>query len=275
MEMPLELDTVYRLISSPQWTSQDSLLPTDPGIITGIHQALADHAFFPCPEPEPEMIPATPHSFPLETQNSALETPPSSLFPLSFSQASAPALELETCYFPLEINPPNQREISAKLPKNKTHFWNISEQYQINMPFEENVPKNPCVGRESEAPPADQMENIAPPAVNCPLPVESHPPATRNWQPETLTGPPADQPLETRNSKLGTQNIEPETPLPPGITPELLQQILRRLDQPLLTQPKTTNRKLATANFPPNQREISAKLPKNKPHSCKISEQYQ
>ena len=42
MEVPLELDTVYRLISSPQWTSQDSLLPTDPRIITGSHQALAD-----------------------------------------------------------------------------------------------------------------------------------------------------------------------------------------------------------------------------------------
>ena len=67
MEVPLELDTVYRLISSPQWTSQDSLLPADPGIITGIHQALADHAFFPCPEPEPEIIPEATHSSLLET----------------------------------------------------------------------------------------------------------------------------------------------------------------------------------------------------------------
>jgi hypothetical protein len=86
--------------------------------------------------------------------------------------------------------------------------------------------------------------------------VESHPPATGNRQPET-------------------NYLEPETPLPPGITPELLRQILRRLDEPPLTQPKTENRKLATENHPPNQREISAKLPKKSPHFDNISEQYQ
>ena len=82
--------------------------------------------------------------------------------------------------------------------------------------------------------------------------------------------PPATGNSETRNSTFGTRNSPA-----PGITPELLQQILRRLDEPPLTQPKTANRELATANHPPNQREISAKLPKNKPHSGNISEQYQ
>jgi hypothetical protein len=53
LEVPLELDTVYRLMASPQWTSQDSLLPTSPRIITDLHQVLADDLFFPCPEPEP------------------------------------------------------------------------------------------------------------------------------------------------------------------------------------------------------------------------------
>jgi hypothetical protein len=53
MEVPLGLGTVYRLISSPQWVSQDSLLPTDPNIITGIHRSLAETALFPCPEPPP------------------------------------------------------------------------------------------------------------------------------------------------------------------------------------------------------------------------------
>jgi hypothetical protein len=74
MEVPLELDTFYRLISSPQWTSQDSLLPTDPGIITGIHRALADHAFFPCPDPEPEILPETTHSSFLEILSPELGT---------------------------------------------------------------------------------------------------------------------------------------------------------------------------------------------------------
>ena len=87
MEVPLELDTVYRLISSPQWTSQDSLLPTDPRIITGIHQALADHAFSLCPDPEPEIIPEATHSSLLETQNLELETPePGPEFPPDLRQ---------------------------------------------------------------------------------------------------------------------------------------------------------------------------------------------
>ena len=50
MEVPLELDTVHRLITSPQWVSRDSLYPTDPQIISDIHQAVVDDAFFPCPE---------------------------------------------------------------------------------------------------------------------------------------------------------------------------------------------------------------------------------
>jgi hypothetical protein len=45
--------------------------PPTPGIITGIHQTLADIAFFPCPDPEPEIIPAAPP----ETQNPELTTP--------------------------------------------------------------------------------------------------------------------------------------------------------------------------------------------------------
>ncbi len=53
LEVTLELETVYRLISSPGWVSQDSLLPTDPQIITDLHQALVDNALFPCPELPP------------------------------------------------------------------------------------------------------------------------------------------------------------------------------------------------------------------------------
>ncbi len=50
-ELPLELDMVYRFLASPQWASQDSLLPTDPQIFTDSHQAIAASLFFPCPEP--------------------------------------------------------------------------------------------------------------------------------------------------------------------------------------------------------------------------------
>jgi hypothetical protein len=58
MAVPLELDTVYRLISSPQWVAQDSLFPTDPQLIADIHQAVLDEALLPCPEPEPERLDA-------------------------------------------------------------------------------------------------------------------------------------------------------------------------------------------------------------------------
>jgi hypothetical protein len=56
MAVPLELDTVYRLISSPQWVAQDSLFPTDPQLIADIHQAVLDEALLPCPEPEPDRL---------------------------------------------------------------------------------------------------------------------------------------------------------------------------------------------------------------------------
>ena len=49
-ELPLELDMVYRFLASPQWATQDSLLPTDPQILTDSHQAIAASLFFPCPE---------------------------------------------------------------------------------------------------------------------------------------------------------------------------------------------------------------------------------
>ena len=58
MDVPLELDTVYRLIASPGFVSQDSILPSSPQIITDLHQALVDHAFLPCPDPPPEIVAA-------------------------------------------------------------------------------------------------------------------------------------------------------------------------------------------------------------------------
>ena len=54
LDVNLDQDTVYRLLASPQWTSQDSLLPTDPQFIADTHQTLADGLFFPCPEPPPD-----------------------------------------------------------------------------------------------------------------------------------------------------------------------------------------------------------------------------
>ncbi len=101
LEGDMQLDTLHRLISSPAWTPQAGLLPTDPGLITDLHQALLDGAFVPCPEPAPEISDdsvgrdpqggdspsAAPPAFretaalsdvaPAQTPNSTLKWPPS------------------------------------------------------------------------------------------------------------------------------------------------------------------------------------------------------
>ncbi len=52
MDVPLEPDTAYRLLSSPGPASRDSLLPAGPQIIADLHQALVDQTLAPCPPPE-------------------------------------------------------------------------------------------------------------------------------------------------------------------------------------------------------------------------------
>ena len=191
MEVPLELDTVYRLISSPQWTSQDSLLPTDPRIITGIHQALADHAFSLCPDPEPEIIPEATHSSLLETQNLELETPATP--PL---ETLSPELETQTMLQELLANlitasetaPKIRREISAKLPRKSASRKHNNQQNQKDNCCQKNTRKNSRVGRESTRRAAYAQ---APPAVkpSCSPPVNFNselPPETGNQKPETV-----------------------------------------------------------------------------------------
>ena len=53
LEVKFDGDLVYRIIASPQFTTQDSLLPTDPGIITSHRQTLAGALSSPCPETTP------------------------------------------------------------------------------------------------------------------------------------------------------------------------------------------------------------------------------
>jgi hypothetical protein len=54
MDVPLEPDTAYRLLSSPGLVSSDSLLPAGPQIIADLHQALRDQTLAPCPPPAEE-----------------------------------------------------------------------------------------------------------------------------------------------------------------------------------------------------------------------------
>ena len=54
MAAPWDPDTVYRVLASPQWQAQDSLLPTEAAFLAAGHKNLAESLFRPCPEPPPD-----------------------------------------------------------------------------------------------------------------------------------------------------------------------------------------------------------------------------
>ena len=272
LDVRLDADTVYRLLASPQWVSQDSLLPTDPQFKADGHQSLACNFFSPCPEipPDPQgdtwdeedAADLAQTSF-LETSNSELAVAApapdlpgagspdiSSLFPLPFSPGSAPPPGIEICSFPLEINPPNQREISAKLPKKTKYSEVISEQYQSNMSCEKNGAKNPHVRRESDS-------ASAPPAVrpSSSLPGESHPPATKTKK----------QKPTTRNPKLLFLPV-----LPRNCSSKSSADWTNRSPNP---KPKTKNWQPKTVHQ--TSAKLARKLPKNQPLSELYTKQYQ
>ncbi len=51
MDLNLDLDSLYRLLASPQWAEQGALLPTDLQFTAGSRQDLAAGLFSSCPEP--------------------------------------------------------------------------------------------------------------------------------------------------------------------------------------------------------------------------------
>ena len=121
IEGDMQPDTLHRLISSRRSVPQASLLPTDPGLITGLHQGLLDGALAPCPEPPPDIsadaIGAADDQdlvdpF-LETGNSELET---GLATLRQLQKLLPDLDLTLDDISPEAEPEakNQREITEK-----------------------------------------------------------------------------------------------------------------------------------------------------------------
>ena len=69
MAVPLDQELLYCLMSSPQWDLQDNLLPDAFQALSATRQSLKVNLFAPCPEPEPEIIPA------LAQSSLFLETP--------------------------------------------------------------------------------------------------------------------------------------------------------------------------------------------------------
>ena len=134
VEGDMQPDTLHRLISSPAWVPGAGLLPTDPSLITGLHQGLVDGAFAPCPEPPPEISAhAAGEADDLnsidpfqETQNSELETG------LATLRRFLPDLDLTLDDLPprTEELPKNQRKISEKSAANNPPDTEKYQQYQ-------------------------------------------------------------------------------------------------------------------------------------------------
>jgi hypothetical protein len=122
MEVPLELDTVYHLISSPQWAARASLLPNDPEIVAAIRQAVTSTALAPCPDVAED---AQEEEIPVD--------------------ASLPTREDELDHeTDRGTEPQDRREKSAKLPKNNSRRYENNSQNQKVTSCEKNCPKNPA-----------------------------------------------------------------------------------------------------------------------------------
>jgi hypothetical protein len=225
MEAPWDTHTVYRLVASTQWQSQDCLLPTEPEFLTTGHKILANALFCPCPEPPTDLddeddeedednagdddideaedwagddLPPT--SF-LETQNSELETPETP--PLKTRNLELETLALLQKLFPNLIAAPpttenrqlatakppiNQREMSAKLARKTSQTKQNNVENQQDKITKKNTRKKSPVGRESTRRAAYAQ---APPAVqpSCSPPANFNqelPPETGNQKPETV-----------------------------------------------------------------------------------------
>ena len=262
MELPLELDTVYRLLASPQWAAQDSLLPTDPKILTDSHQAIAAGLFFSCPEltlpdlddddKEDDYEEDDAENDDRDDKAGVAEELSRLLSRLDLDPTAASPSWLETRNQQLETSQTenrklaaeNQARIDAKKARNYREIRALPKIITNNIskitPAKKLSAKNPCVGRDSQGG-ASQSE--APPAVG--LSSNTAPPAGKPSPPPTLNSP-----LETRNSELETSF--PTLPL--GLTPEILAQILPRLADLPGTSIPIANLAPATANQPRNYR---------------------
>jgi hypothetical protein len=186
LEVSLELETVYRLISAPGFVSQDTLLPTDPRVIADLHRSVADFACQPCPEPLPEVSedaddedfapnpePALTaddyypvEAFP-ETQNLQPATRQSTLAAhleaLRLIQQLNPALDLPTAadLAAAAQDPEIKRKITGKLPEKIALIIEKTMQIQEDIQCEKNLPKNspnaPNPGLFAKLPPPHPM----------------------------------------------------------------------------------------------------------------------
>ena len=146
METPWDTTTVYRLMTSTQWQSQDCLLPTEPEFLAAGHKILAAALFHPCPEPPPDLDEED------DDDLDCVEPESPALSSLSPETLAALHPDLLASLLDTHPQPPNpaapprrQREISAKLaPKSASRKHNI-QQNKIDKMLRKKRPKKfPC-----------------------------------------------------------------------------------------------------------------------------------
>ena len=158
MDVPLEPDTAYRLLSSPGLASRDSLLPAGPQIIAELHQALRDQTLAPCP-------PSASDEDEEAVENQAEDQP---------------APEKDLPQLPAARESKNQRRQSAKAARQKRHLLRQKLRQEKHLFQENNLVQNFGTGRERH-PQGGESQSAAPFAVQelkpktCNAPAEPYP----------------------------------------------------------------------------------------------------
>ncbi len=262
MDIQLDQDTIYRLLAAPEWAQQGGLLPTDPEFIAAANQFLADKLFIPCPEPHPDLDD-------LDDEEEEEEYPP-----VGERRDSGPEI-IRAKSAKLPKNPPPPEQINEQYQNDIPCKKIAGKNQKLWSTGASPVPEETAYSKSLDAPVRRESETPCPgipPVKNSPNPepLQSRPldieiccfplfaePNNQREKSAKLSENtyPSEQINEQYQYKLPYQKIvaknsserESETP-PPGITPELLQQILSRLDQSQTAQPQTENRKLETEN---------------------------
>ncbi len=274
VEGDMQPDTLHRLISSPAWVPGAGLLPTDPKLMTGLHQGLLDGAFAPCPEPATEISDDSVGRDP-QGGDSPSAAPPafretaalSDVAPTQKTRNSKaglatlrrllPDLDLTLDDLPLRTGklPTNQRKISEKAAANTPLDTEKDQQYQDITPNEKNLPKNPvCAPKTANAASAER---------------ESTRRATRHPQGGEAQAPPAV--LENDLSPAVSATAAPLTvsaadtfsAIAAGKSaPAALAPFSEILYYPYLSAPETINPKPHPVFFPPAADNSMEILPK-------------
>jgi hypothetical protein len=191
MEGDMKLDTLHRLISSPAWVPRASLLPTDPGLITDLHQALLDGVFLPCPEASP----ASPDY--ATDDDDAPAAAASDIATLRRLQELLPDLDLNIADLPPRTQelPKNKREISEKSAGKVPPRTEISLQNHIDTQSEKKLPKNPeCAPSATALAATVATTNASPipsPETEIPSPQTVFSPETQKRQPKICFSDPS------------------------------------------------------------------------------------